>query len=246
MEGALSQAGSLEEAALRAFNAGCDILCIAGGFERKAINEAPSFLKVHRYLVAAVKEGRISRAKLDASVQRILNLKKTYGLFSAPTLPVAINTSKHQALAAEVAKQSVQLIHNTLPADFSFANTLLIATKRVADDVALTQLAQNGASTFFYKELQPTPDEIAAAVSAAQSAGTIVVLTYNGWKFTQQIELIKALLPLNKPLIALVLGTPHDTKFLPSTSAAVASFGSSPASLDAALKLLHQFKNTEE
>lgn len=75
MKGALMQANSLENAAIEAFNAGCDLLIIAGGFSKDSLPYAPAMMSVHKALVEAVNEGRISQERLDASVERILNLK---------------------------------------------------------------------------------------------------------------------------------------------------------------------------
>jgi beta-N-acetylhexosaminidase len=79
MEGVLSQGISVEQAALRALQAGCDMLILGG---RELVGQRmhheltiQDVKKIHRYLVDAVKQGSFSEADLDASVQRILRLK---------------------------------------------------------------------------------------------------------------------------------------------------------------------------
>ena len=80
MEGVLKNCNySVEEAAIRAFNAGCDILMLAGkqligssDFELSATDVQ----RIHGALVEAVRDGRISEAQVDRSLQRILELKK--------------------------------------------------------------------------------------------------------------------------------------------------------------------------
>ena len=76
MEGALKMATSVENAAITALNAGCDILLIAGGFMRKELAEPAAILRVHKALVEAVESGQISQERLDQAVDRILTLKK--------------------------------------------------------------------------------------------------------------------------------------------------------------------------
>lgn len=84
MQGVLDACGSIEEAAIRAIEAGHDLLCFGG----KKISEnqcdelsVTDILNIHTHIVDAVNSGRISMGRVDASVQRILDLKKKYGLF---------------------------------------------------------------------------------------------------------------------------------------------------------------------
>lgn len=78
MQGVL-QGKSLNETALKAFNAGCDLLLLGGGelnSDDGSENSYLSYIKVHAFLVQAVKEGKISNERLDSAVTRILELKK--------------------------------------------------------------------------------------------------------------------------------------------------------------------------
>lgn len=81
MKGATSHFASIEEAALQALIAGCDLLCLGG----RLLNEASKdefgpedVIRIHKYLVVAVKEGKISTEAIDAKVQRILKLKDPF------------------------------------------------------------------------------------------------------------------------------------------------------------------------
>jgi beta-N-acetylhexosaminidase len=79
MQGVLKTCKTVEEAAIRAINAGCDILLLGGAeliegdihFELTV----PDIKRVHNALVLAVKEGRILEERLDDAVSRILLLK---------------------------------------------------------------------------------------------------------------------------------------------------------------------------
>lgn len=78
MEGLLKNCASVEEGAIRALNAGCDILLlggkclIAGSSIELTVNDV---MRIHESLVNAVKQGVISETRIDEAVQRILNLK---------------------------------------------------------------------------------------------------------------------------------------------------------------------------
>lgn len=82
MQGLLAECPNIEEAAIQAVNAGCDLLILGGkqlldnnkGFELTVADN----LRIARALVAAVKTGRISQERLDDAVRRSLNFKKVY------------------------------------------------------------------------------------------------------------------------------------------------------------------------
>jgi len=83
MQGLLDNCDSVEEAAILAVNAGCDLVILGGkqllsnqaGFELTV----EDVLRVYRALLAAVKEGRISHERLEEAVERSLTLKRKYG-----------------------------------------------------------------------------------------------------------------------------------------------------------------------
>jgi beta-glucosidase-like glycosyl hydrolase len=92
------------ESAVRAFLAGADVLLM------------PSDLAAaQRALLEAVLAGRVSRARLDSSVRRILALKVEAGLFqrrtvSLDSLPLVVGRAEFQALADDIAQRSLTLV----------------------------------------------------------------------------------------------------------------------------------------
>jgi len=82
MAGVLKQCGTVDEAAIGALNAGCDLLILGGkllsgelsGFELTV----EDVQRVYRSIVQAVKEGRISEERLDGAVSKILTLKNRF------------------------------------------------------------------------------------------------------------------------------------------------------------------------
>lgn len=85
MDGILKQC-SIDEAAVKALNAGCDILLLGGKLligSHKGFELTVSDIKrVHRSLVTAVRKGLISEKRLDSAVQKVIELKKQYLDFS--------------------------------------------------------------------------------------------------------------------------------------------------------------------
>lgn len=80
MEAALKKYHTIEEAAIAAFEAGCDILLLGGKLlngEKDGYELKPNqVLMIHQALVNAVKSGRITEDRLHESVNKIMQLKK--------------------------------------------------------------------------------------------------------------------------------------------------------------------------
>jgi len=80
MQSVLNNASSVEEAAIQAVNAGCDMIILGG---KQLLDNQNSLelsiedvVKIHRSLVEAVRVGRIPEKRLNESVERILKLKE--------------------------------------------------------------------------------------------------------------------------------------------------------------------------
>lgn len=79
MKGAMKGYERIEEVAVAALRAGCDILLLGGkllnGMDRGSELSVADIKRVHAFLVAAVKEGMVSEQRVDLAVERILKLK---------------------------------------------------------------------------------------------------------------------------------------------------------------------------
>jgi len=104
--GAITERYGAGEAAVLAFEAGADVIVIPAS--------VPGAVEA---LVTAVEEGRISRARLDASVRRILEAKARVGLHTDRFVPMAgvtrtVGSQAHGALAEEAAARSMTLVRD--------------------------------------------------------------------------------------------------------------------------------------
>lgn len=69
---------SVEEAALEALLAGCDILCLGGKLLNTSSQDEltpQNIVQIHSHLVAAVQQGKLPLSSLDQKVQRVLEMK---------------------------------------------------------------------------------------------------------------------------------------------------------------------------
>jgi len=107
--GALAVEYSQEEIAVRAVEAGMDIL----------LHPVDARITIEA-VVKAVKEGRLTETRIDESVERILAAKKRLGLFEKKGTPPKIDHEKHRKIAAEIGRKALRVIRgdkDKLPLD---------------------------------------------------------------------------------------------------------------------------------
>ncbi|MEX2152918.1 MAG: glycoside hydrolase family 3 protein [Gemmatimonadaceae bacterium] len=107
MEG-VGKGYSIEESVLRSINAGTDILLRPGDDVTRAINA----------VVAGVERGDVPRARVDASVTRILWMKARLGLIANRLVPLepvraVVGSAEHRALARDVAQRAITLLRDS-------------------------------------------------------------------------------------------------------------------------------------
>ncbi len=105
----MKDAFGIEEAAIRAVLAGHDIILQDYQSDPRLTLNA---------LVGAVDSGRVPRAQIDASVARVLALKRWLGLFDSPLVDVGrlaerVATTDSRALAMQVARQTVTALETS-------------------------------------------------------------------------------------------------------------------------------------
>jgi beta-glucosidase len=101
----------LADAAVQSLNAGVDM----------ELPDGNAFLQ----LPTLIKDGRVTMARIDAAVSRILEMKMIAGLFEHPYVDVdeaehSVHMTDHEALALEAARRSIVLLENrnhALPLD---------------------------------------------------------------------------------------------------------------------------------
>ncbi len=82
MEGLLKNCTSIDEAAIRSIEAGCDIILLGGkqlvGANKNLELTLDDVKRIHAAIVQAVKSNRISEDRLNQSVKRVLDLKSRF------------------------------------------------------------------------------------------------------------------------------------------------------------------------
>jgi beta-N-acetylhexosaminidase len=217
--GAVLDGRTTGQVAVEAVQAGCDQLLMPA-----------SLPGAYQALLAAVRQGRISRARVAASVTRIIALKLARGLFgqrpvSAVSAARHENTPADRAAARAIASRSVTLVRNRVTTGHRRALPLAGRPVYVTGPAAAAlaaDLARAGA------RLAPGP---------AQAAEVIV--TTDGAVFDPpQRSLVAGLAASGLPLVVVAVGVPYDLGLFPQAAAAVAAYSAAPVSLRAVAAVL--------
>lgn len=244
MAGLLKNCPSINEAALQAFNAGCDIILLGG--RQLAGNDicleltVADIQQIHRFLVNAVKKGRITETRLNAAVQRILALKAKHALTTAtPTkeeLPILMHQKEHKVLAENIASLALKTANGKeAQADLS-SKIALFAPQMLQNTIKETSLLQLSQTmdVLFFTGLSPTQEELQQAEKIAKEADTLVVCSYNAWKNPSQAELIHILSKTKKKLILIAVRDPLDATICPETTFTITTFSPTAPAIEAA------------
>lgn len=231
------------EAAVMAVEAGADIVLISHSRElQEGALDA---------LLGAVRSGRISEERIDASVRRLLALKRKR--LAAGTEPHEaalrlVGCEAHRQTAERISEASVTLVKDEerlLP--LRRVPTLVIHTSAVATSIADEAvdiphtlgkaLAAQGLDVV-ERIIPVSPDDEAlqALLTQAEPFGQVVVGTYNASFYPGQVRLIEALQSLGSRPVVVALRNPYDLREFPAVSAYVAVYESRSLALESAAK----------
>lgn len=225
-----------EEAGVQAFLAGADLL------EKPADVDA-----MIRGLREAVKSGRISEARLNESVRKIIAWKHELGLFKQKITPIdqmdkIISGKETHALAEEIANEAVTLVKND-------ENLLPLAKdKRVfvlgisngfdgeMTSVALTRFLRENGVRFGSVILQEnsSPETIKRAREGVKNADVVIAAMYgrvrSGAKNSvglpdSGVEILRDLLANDKKVIGVSFGNPYILQSFPDLKTYIVAYG---------------------
>lgn len=237
--GALTALYDPGEAAVRAVEAGCDVLTISHTFE--AVAHAADALQ------SAVESGRIPQARIEASFRRILAVKERLGLLGPQQAdPAAAEAAASDAEAArfhaELAGKSITLLSGAVdPALAELrAQVRILAPEAYAQtgaelDAMRVNLAGMAAARFGWhaqtvseEAHAPTPGSFAANVLCLRNA------RFSAW----QQALLRRLEAAPVPLVVVLLGGPYDLQLVRRADAVIAAYEYTRLSAGAVLAAL--------
>ena len=184
----------------------------------------------------AVKDGTISRKRLDDSVYRVLMHKYQRGIFADPmvdpaTAPTIMGAPQHLARAQAITDHTTTLVKNDSGCCRSPPGPRPVLVAGWGDGAThgiANALAARGATTQVVVEygLTPTATDISDAVAAAQDNDLVVVPTNNAYAISAttgqptpsalaQTQLVRALLATGKPVVVAAMRNPYDVASFP-------------------------------
>ncbi|HEY6089254.1 MAG TPA: glycoside hydrolase family 3 N-terminal domain-containing protein [Gemmatimonadaceae bacterium] len=207
-------------------------------------------------VMAAVKSGRVSEARIDASVRRILVAKARAGLRQGRLVDLnavdrIVDIPAHTAIANEVAERSITLAQdkmNLVPLPTDSTTKILVITYADPSDLIAGRVFNStvterrpGVVTTRVDE-RTTDAEYASLGAQVDSAALVVVSAYVSPRafagtvgapavFSQFIE--KNALS-RKPIVVISFGSPYLLSAFPSVSSYLLAWGGSPVSQRAA------------
>jgi len=235
--GALTKTRSESEAGYQAFVAGADVLLFR--FDESAQLDA------HRRLVTGMTRGALARARVDASLRRIVALKERYGILDAPDQPDPsgpTGSAADRAIADGLARQSITVLRagglplrgRILAASVSAPDIATLSDQPTLGAVLRDRLPAVTARTI---TAAPSAADITALVSAARDADTVVVGTADASTNPQQAALVTALAAV-RPTVLVSLRSPYDILAAPSAQGYVCAYTGREPTLRALAEVL--------
>ncbi len=261
MDGLLKNSSSIDEAAVSALNAGCDLILFGG---KQLVSSGLDFglrvedmQRIHQRLIQAVRSGEISMERLDEAVLRILKLKEQHQLIptdqTQEQLMDVLKLKESQQLSQEIAEKAIQIRskHSPHPSQarlglqelatsFPNARIAIFAPRIIQTAIEKVFAAPLGLEQeyFFFQTLSPLQEEIYSAQSLAKAKDVLLFFSCNAWRNPSQAALIHSLLEMDRPCILVVLGDPLDGTLFQGASFTLTTFSPSTPSIRAAVQKL--------
>lgn len=249
MAGVTQQFGALE-AVKRAVAAGADVLLmppdIGGSIDA---------------VVAGVREGRYSEARLDSSVRRLLVLKHRFGLdrdrlVSIDNVRAIVGDSANVAVARQLAERGLTLVKDSLglvPVAARRGRVLAITIAPRADLAAGTTFTATLRRAFpqlrselLLPDVEPTAPSVARLAAAADSADVVIVASYviqtsataTAGAPPAVTQLVAELMRRGRGPIVVAFGNPYLLREIAAAPAYLVAWGGSIVSQQAAARAL--------
>ncbi|MEU4109796.1 glycoside hydrolase family 3 protein [Streptomyces sp. NPDC027717] len=230
------------------------VLALKAGVDQ--LLNPPSMEVAWNAVLAAVRNGELTEARVEESVLRILRMKARLGLFRSTGVTRAgvdrtVGVERHLAAADRIAERTTTLLVNNgrlLPLDRRRQRKILVVgadpaspsgTTGPPTGVLATALTELGfTATALSTGTAPTADAVTKAVAAAQDADAVIVATYNVTAANSQRTLVQRLSATGRPVVALAIRNPYDVAQLPEATAHVAAYSWTDVELRAAARVI--------
>ena len=215
------------EAAVLAINSGIDMVLLS-----------PNFESTYKFVLQAVKEGRISTERLNEAVGRILRAKADHGLekkplYSEENLEKVLADSKSAIKAARIANASMTLLRddkNVFPMHAEDIERILVLTVTDEEGTSGRGNTLNSQVKVRVPDIETafidprsTQDDIDKIMLRADSVDAIIVGVYVKWRDRKgtislpdtTVVLLKKFFKIDKPMAVTAFGSPYTLRQIP-------------------------------
>jgi beta-N-acetylhexosaminidase len=220
------------EAAVMAVEAGADIVMVLWTPAKQ--------IEVFDALLSAIKSGRISQARLDQSVKRILKSKRTTfdrRFVNVDAVRTIVGGEAHQQLAQTIASRAITAVRNR-------DNILPLGLK---PDISV--LIVNESPRLFNSFKAHHPNTVEARIPEKPEVESILPqlilqageadVVIAGIMKNEQAALVQQIsLGTTTPVIVIALGSPYTLRGCPAVSASLAAYDLHDASVSAAVEVI--------
>ncbi len=228
---AIQQGNALGEQAVRAVQAGVDLLLLGGNAEDQR--------RVYEGLLQAVQDGRLQENALRRSAGRVLALKDWIQKAGPQPELSVVACAEHRAVADEIARRSLTLVRdqdNLLPLRLHAGQRLAVVLPHPVDltpadtsSYVVPTLSQalrryHPRVEEFLVSHAPGQQEIAGLLAQLAGFDYIVAGTLNAFSQPQQAEMVKAILATDIPTVVAALRLPYDLAAFPQAPTFLATY----------------------
>ena len=236
--GGVRQGFTPAQAAVRAFQAGVDMLATGPNLPLS------DQLAMKRAVLEAVQDGRLPRAQIDESVRRILRLKAKYGLLTWQplddlTAAQRVQSATHRAALESIYLRTVAVVRQApdlLPLDPQRQKIGLIYPGVYSSLPNVCGVYGVPTRRLAYS-LTPTDGEIAIAREIDAQVDVAVIFTFNLDEYPRQARLVNTFTPRKTVVVA--LQSPYDALQGIQPAAYVTVFNPYPEAFRAACAVLY-------
>ncbi|BFT74838.1 beta-N-acetylhexosaminidase [Paenibacillus sp. P36] len=237
---AISEGIGVAEGAVRAIEAGSDLILVSHTLERQ--------VSAMEAVIAAVESGRIPESRIDASVLRVMTHKCKREIQFEKLAPIPegpISTPEHQLLAKELSRKSITLVKDEAGKLLDMNESPLVIWTEVQTGTEIDEVVERqgtlGATLaeLTGKDVQevilglyPSESEITATLQAAEGKKQVVMVTYNATFSPGQTQLVKALAAIEDLHFIVAAGrNPYDLLEFPEVKTYLACYENRPLAM---------------
>ncbi len=188
--------------------------------------------EVYRELLAAVRSGEISRARLDQSVRRILTVKARRGLFERKLEPLDVvlktrnDNPVHQQVARQIAREAVTLVRNhgnVLPLhSVRYRKVVVVAPPGAFGRILAEEPNVEVLTVPFIPSRERRNEDASKALEMVRHADLLVVAVVNRYHVTMAAQIMAAAPQV--PVALLSFASPYYLSSLPDVDAYLCTY----------------------